>query len=62
MIALGLFEIHKDDMIHRDITPHNIFIDKKGTLKIGDFGVSKYQQNTKPVSLIYGRIGYISPE
>ena len=34
-ICLGLKEIHKNNLIHRDLTPNNIFIDKKNKIKIG---------------------------
>ena len=40
-ICKGLKEIHKNKIIHRDLTPDNIFIDKNNNVKIGDFGVSK---------------------
>ena len=40
-ICLGLKEIHKNKLIHRDLTPDNIFMDNNKKIKIGDFGVSK---------------------
>ena len=40
-ICLGLKEIHNIKLIHRDLTPDNIFMDKNNKIKIGDFGVSK---------------------
>ena len=45
-ICLGLKEIHKNNLIHRDLTPDNIFIDEKNKIKIGDFGVSKILTTT----------------
>ena len=38
-ICLGLKEIHKNKLIHRDLTPDNIFMDNNNKIKIGDFGV-----------------------
>ena len=40
-ICLGLNDIHKNKLIHRDLTPDNIFINKNNKIKIGDFGISK---------------------
>ena len=40
-IILAVDSLHKNKCIHRDIKPDNIFIDKDGHLKIGDFGLSK---------------------
>jgi len=37
----GLMEIHRKNVVHRDIKLDNILLDANGTLKIGDFGVSK---------------------
>ena len=40
-ICKELKEIHDNKIIHRDLTPDNIFIDKNNKIKIGDFGISK---------------------
>jgi len=37
----GLCYIHSKRVCHRDIKLDNILLDGKGTVKIGDFGVSK---------------------
>lgn len=37
-IALGLHAFHRKEMVHQDIRPENIIIDKTGTVKIIDFG------------------------
>ncbi|RCK67102.1 Serine/threonine-protein kinase STE11 [Candida viswanathii] len=40
-VLIGLSYLHGEDIIHRDIKGANILIDIKGTVKIGDFGISK---------------------
>jgi len=40
-IAKGLRAFHRKEMLHQDIRPDNIMIDKTGTVKIIDFGSTK---------------------
>lgn len=37
----GLFALHKKKIVHRDIKCANVFLTKKGTVKLGDLNVSK---------------------
>lgn len=37
----GVHSIHSNQMVHRDLKPQNIFVDKNGVIKIGDFGLAK---------------------
>ncbi|KAL3689131.1 hypothetical protein R1sor_015440 [Riccia sorocarpa] len=39
-VAAGLEHIHSQGVLHLDIKPENIFVDSKGVLKIGDFGLA----------------------
>ena len=59
----GLQDIHKNNLIHRDLTPDNIFIDKNNKIKIGDFGITKILTETnKYTKSQIGKIHYIAPE
>jgi serine/threonine protein kinase len=40
-VACGLAEIHKENVIHRDIKPNNIRLDADNVIKILDFGLSR---------------------
>ena len=55
--------IHSKHIIHRDIKPHNIFLTKKGSIKLGDFGVSKTLNNTlENAKTFVGTAFYLPPE
>jgi serine/threonine protein kinase len=40
-VALGLRAFHRLEMLHQDLTPDNVMIDKTGTVKIIDFGSTR---------------------
>ena len=62
-ICKGLKDIHNNKIIHRDLTPDNIFIDKNNKIKIGDFGVSKILTTlNKYTKSQIGKTYYLAPE
>ena len=63
-ICGGLEEAHRLGVIHRDLKPNNIMIDKEGTARIMDFGIArslKAKSLTGPGVMI-GTPDYMSPE
>ena len=57
--------MHKLQVAHRDLKTENLFLDKDFTLKIGDFGFSKFmnpEQNFGKLKTQLGTSGYQSPE
>ena len=59
-ICIGIKEIHKNNIIHRDLAPDNIFINKNNKIKIGDFGISKINIDYAKTQI--GKIQYLAPE
>ena len=62
-ICFGLIEIQKRKLIHRDLKPDNIFLNKENTAKIGDFGISKQLDTMRQFAkTAIGTIVYMAPE
>jgi len=51
-------------IVHRDISPSNIFISKRGDVKLGDFGIAhtRMQGAETQAGTLKGKYGYMSPE
>jgi serine/threonine protein phosphatase PrpC/tRNA A-37 threonylcarbamoyl transferase component Bud32 len=66
-IAKGLRAFHRKEMLHQDVRPDNIMIDKTGTPKIIDFGstrIAGVAEAVPPAVLgdILGTLQYTAPE
>ena len=60
-IACGLSDIHESKIVHRDIKPNNIKIDKEGVVKILDFGLARTLDEAETRSSI-GTFIFMAPE
>jgi hypothetical protein len=67
-ICQALQYAHEQGVIHRDIKPENILLDKKGQVKIADFGIAKLMEpEPQDISLtgaadVVGTPHYMAPE
>ncbi|MBP3800986.1 MAG: Stk1 family PASTA domain-containing Ser/Thr kinase [Clostridia bacterium] len=63
-IAQALEMAHRNNIIHRDIKPHNIIITEEGVAKVTDFGIAKAVSNSTITAFgtTIGSVHYFSPE
>ena len=63
-IASDLEKKKKNNIIHRDIKPHNIMITEDGVAKVTDFGIAKAVSNSTITAFgtTLGSVHYFSPE
>ena len=63
-ICRGLRYAHAQNVIHRDIKPHNILIDKENVVRLTDFGIAKIftLDNITMTGITVGTPEYMSPE
>src|SRR3954467_15784231 len=63
-LTSAISHAHQNHIIHRDIKPHNILIDRNGSVKITDFGIAMALSATSitQTNSVLGSVHYLSPE
>ena len=61
-VATALEDCEENNVVHRDIKPDNIFVNKKGIYKVGDFGIAKHIDKTISNMSKKGTENYMAPE
>jgi serine/threonine protein kinase len=52
------------DVVHRDVSPSNIFVSRRGDVKLGDFGIAfmSGRRAQTQIGVLKGKYSYMSPE
>lgn len=63
-ITVAIEHAHQNQIVHRDIKPHNILIDFQGNVKVTDFGIAMALSATSitQTNSFLGSVHYLSPE
>lgn len=63
-ICSAIEHAHKNNIVHRDIKPHNIMINAEGNVKVTDFGIARAVSSSTIVrgGNVIGSVHYFSPE
>lgn len=60
-IANALAHAHDADVIHQDVTPHNVMVSRQGKVKLLDFGIARAEAALAPGG-VRAKIAYAAPE
>ncbi len=62
-VLAALSHAHSKGVVHRDVKPQNMMLLSDGTIKVTDFGIARFSNNTKTMTeQAIGSVHYIAPE
>ena len=63
-VCAGLSAAHAQGVVHRDLKPHNVLVDREGSVRVADFGLARSIEDSgfTASGAIMGSPAYMSPE
>ncbi|TNE83970.1 MAG: serine/threonine protein kinase [Deltaproteobacteria bacterium] len=64
-VCAGIEAAHEQGIIHRDIKPHNVLVDRNGVCKVTDFGIAQIKDTSGQMTrtgTVMGTLGFMAPE
>jgi tetratricopeptide (TPR) repeat protein len=63
-VCAGLAEAHRHEVVHRDLKPQNVMIDRQGRVRVMDFGIARHlgTAGMTETGMIVGTPEYMAPE
>jgi len=61
-VISALHHIHGANVIHLDVKPQNVFLDRNGCLKLGDLGLARDITSSSNTDVVEGDSRYMAPE
>jgi serine/threonine protein kinase len=61
-LASALGAVHEADIVHRDVKPTNVMVDRTGRIRLTDFGVARTVGDEDTGGMMVGTMKYMAPE